>query len=801
MKIAICKSVENKSKDFTALAYDFENLELNAEQVAIEINKGHAFTVWHVGGASCRWTPADETEKATHKCPKQRDIQHRRQENFLAAGYIALDFDNGSLGILERLKTDNFTQDYLTIFYYSPSSTDELLKFRLFFELEQPIYDANYYRDCVAALIWRYTDFGAVADRACSDPCRLWYGHKDCKPLISNGGGKLPMSALSEVLELWRDRDRKKPQETAGSYSPKTASHSHKEAYLKAVLENTLDRVRSAPKGERHNSLIKAARLLGGFMAGESWLSEFELTGLLESAYKIHPDLNPREMSASIKYGLSIGQNSPLYVPIATLNGNRSEHFNAQWQKVSVDVSGEIIESGTNQEGFKIHNCTDLGNARRLVERFGSDLRHVTEWGWLVWNGQKWEIDEKAALRLAKKTVRTIYDEARNQEDDTARQRLAKWAISSENIGRVKAMLETAKDELEVSAKTENFDQQKMLLNVANGTLDLATGKLLPHNRANQLTKISPVEFQAGAACREWLLFLDTITDSNQELIDFLQRAIGYSLTGATKEQCLFLLYGTGRNGKSTFVETIAALLGDYARASNFTTFLEKQGDSPRNDIARLAGARFVSACETEQGRALAESVVKELTGGDVISARFLNKEFFEFKPMFKIFLAANHKPIIRGQDKGIWRRIKMIPFDVTIPENRVDKSLPEKLRAELPGILNWALAGCLAWQRDGLQEPEIVRAATEQYKDESDRLKDFLTECCVRGRKHKVEYKSLYKTYVSYCEENSERAIGKHGFTQALNERGFVIARGNDNKNFVHGLALASDREDMVVS
>ncbi|MEC1197638.1 phage/plasmid primase, P4 family, partial [Bacillus paralicheniformis] len=237
----------------------------------------------------------------------------------------------------------------------------------------------------------------------------------------------------------------------------------------------------------------------------------------------------------------------------------------------------------------------------------------------------------------------------------------------------------------------------------------------LPHDRDLLFTKISPIAYQSDADCPNWKAFLESIFIDdrgapNYEIIDFMQKAIGYSLTGDTTEQVMFFLFGNGRNGKSTFINTVQHLFGDYGRQTNSDTFIKKKNDSAiNNDIARLDGARFVSAVESEEGQQLSESLVKQITGGEKMSARFLRQEYFEFTPEFKVFFTTNHKPIVKGSDEGIWRRIRLIPFTVTIPKEKVDKKLPQKLAAEMPGILRWAAEGCLKWQKEGLGEPEAI--------------------------------------------------------------------------------------------
>jgi len=272
-----------------------------------------------------------------------------------------------------------------------------------------------------------------------------------------------------------------------------------------------------------------------------------------------------------------------------------------------------------------------------------------------------------------------------------------------------------------------------------------------------------------------------------------MQKAVGYSLTGSTQEHCLFILYGTGANGKSTFLNTLSTMLGDYARQTPTETLLVKRGDGISNDVARLHGARFVSAMEVENGRRLAEAQVKQLTGGDLMAARYLYQEFFEFRPQFKLFMGVNHTPVIQGTDHGIWRRIHLVPFTVTIAKEDQDKRLEEKLRAEQPGILRWAVEGCLAWQVEGLEPPLAVTTATEEYRAEMDVLARFLLECCDLSPEARVATGLLYTRYVSWCALADEAPVQKRAFAAALKERGFQPGRSKQER-FWQGLALREE-------
>jgi putative DNA primase/helicase len=452
-------------------------------------------------------------------------------------------------------------------------------------------------------------------------------------------------------------------------------------------------------------------------------------------------------------------------------------------------------------------NLTEMGNAERLVHRNGLNLKYCLEFEeWLIWNGNTWIEDKKRQIeRIAIKTFREMYAEASREDEDARRTELVKWAKTSEkssvfinSINRAEAMLPISQDDL---------NKDKYLLNCTNGVVNLKTGELLPHNRDHFITKNTHINFDPQAACPVWMKFLESVFVENDEVkddvIDFLQKAIGYGLTGDTSEQVLFFFWGTGRNGKSTFINTVKTLFGDYGKQTNSDTFTAKyNGDSGiNNDVARLVGSRFVSAVESEDGQRLSESLIKQLTGGEPVTARFLRKEFFEFIPQFKIFFTTNYKPIIKGDDEGIWRRIRLVPFNITIPKENVDKHLPEKLQAELPGILRWAVEGCLKWRKEGLGEPAAIKDATDAYKEEMDLLSNFINDSCVIHPDAKIKLNDLYKQYLEYCEENSEIPFKKVKFSNRLIMRGIDKRKSTGNQTFFFGIGLLSEFSYLVTS
>jgi putative DNA primase/helicase len=420
---------------------------------------------------------------------------------------------------------------------------------------------------------------------------------------------------------------------------------------------------------------------------------------------------------------------------------------------------------------------TDLGNAERLVLAYGQDLHYCQATRrWHVWDSRRWAEDSTGEVkRRAKRTARNILLEAAAMDDDKHKNEVIAHQIRSESERGIRAMMALAESDEGVALRLADYDRDGMLFNVMNGTIDLRNREIRDHCREDLLTKISPVNFDPGATAPIWDGFLKEIMNGDPEMVAFLQRSVGYSLTGQTNEHALFLPYGVGANGKSTFLEVVRFVLGDYAAQADFSTFMVAKGQPIRNDLARLRGARFVTAVESEAGKRMAESVVKTLTGGDTVAVRFLYSEHFEYRPQFKLWLATNHKPKILGTDDGIWRRIRLVPFTVTIPKERQDLNLAERLKFEGPGILNWSLEGLRQWQAGGLREPKAIFAATTEYRTSQDVLAHFLEAKCTVAPHAQARAGELYRVYRNWSEATGEFHINEREFSNQLLERGFT--------------------------
>ncbi len=441
----------------------------------------------------------------------------------------------------------------------------------------------------------------------------------------------------------------------------------------------------------------------------------------------------------------------------------------------------------------------DTGNAERFVARHGDDVRYDHSTGaWLIWAGTHWRRDDDGEVqRLAKETARSIFDDvpkAAGAGHDELAVKLAKWARASAAESRRNSMLNLAQTERPIALTHDRLDTRALLLNCRNGTLDLATGALRPHDREDLLTCVLPVEYDPAAVAPTWDAFLRRITNGDGDLAAFLARAAGYTLSGSTAEQCLFFLYGHGANGKSTFIETILALLGDLGHKARAQVLMQDERGRVPNEIAALAGKRLVVASELADGGRLNEGMVKDLTGSDTMSARFLYGEPFTFRPAFKLWLYGNHKPVITGTDDGIWRRVRLIPFAVQIAEEERDPGLPDKLRAELPGILAWAVRGWRDYQTHGLRTPAVVATATAEYRADSDTLGLFLAERCVTGVDKSAGATDLYNAYTEWATVNGLRALSNVRFGRALGGRDFAKERTTGGRWTYRGIGLLAD-------
>jgi putative DNA primase/helicase len=440
---------------------------------------------------------------------------------------------------------------------------------------------------------------------------------------------------------------------------------------------------------------------------------------------------------------------------------------------------------------------TDLGNAERLIDHHGGDLRYCHQWKkWLVWDGKRWATDNLGMVRTrARHTVREILREIPSTTDRDVVKQITDWQKASEGKAHITAMIQLAEAEEGIPILPDKLDSHPWLFNCNNGTIDLRTGTLQPHSRSDLITKLCPWDYDPNAPCPLWLNTLNLFLRNNQELIGYFQRICGMALTGAVRDHVLPIAYGTGSNGKSTILGTLLAVFGlDFAMKANYDLLMAKSTETHPTDKADLFGKRLVVAIETEAGRRLNETMVKELTGGDRIRARRMREDFWEFSPTHTLIMATNHQPMIRGTDKGIWRRLKLIPFTVAVEDEDADKAMPEKLQAEYSGILAWCVRGCLAWQAKGLGEPAEVAEATAKYRVEQDLLGRFIEEWCFVGAALTAKAGTLYEHYVKWAESGHERVMTQTAFGRAIQERESITKRPS-NGVWYDGIGLRSEQ------
>jgi putative DNA primase/helicase len=475
-----------------------------------------------------------------------------------------------------------------------------------------------------------------------------------------------------------------------------------------------------------------------------------------------------------------------------------------------VTSNGIASDAGARERpGMTTAERTDVRNSEALVSLHSDRLRYVSTWGkWLRWTDNRWQLDESCAVQeAAKDTARALYDEAieearlaRGDKDAMAHaQASLAWATKSQGAPRVAAMVTLARSSPSIAVKHDQLDADCWALNVSNGTIDLRSGDLRSHCRDNLITKLAPVVFDPSAACPTWDAFLSRAMGNDVESVHYLARMVGYALTGDVREHVLAFFFGGGANGKSTFLSTLHAMLGDYATPAPRGLLFRAHGERHPTELASLHGRRFVTCSEIEDGQAFDEALIKDLTGGDPIECRRMREDFWCYQPTHKLFLAGNHRPAVRGDDEGIWRRMRLVPWTVTIPEGERDPSLPDKFRAELPGILAWAVRGCLDWQRRGLDATEAVKRATADYREENDTLGEFFRLRLIFEAGATIVRKELREAYETHCTDNGAEPFGARRFSSRLRERGVTktgVRRGMHVLDGWRGVRLATDAE-----
>ncbi|MGZ2417174.1 putative DNA primase/helicase [Staphylococcus caledonicus] len=435
-----------------------------------------------------------------------------------------------------------------------------------------------------------------------------------------------------------------------------------------------------------------------------------------------------------------------------------------------------IFDAEKKDKEYPIRSYDDTGNTDRFIDRYGHLYKHsyITN-KFYIYDGQKWKVDDRGAIRkLIDEMIESIKNEkvlhSEDVTEEEAREAFQKYYKKTRGTQSKKNIMNELMHRKTVTP--DEFDKDDMLLNVANGYIDLTSRELYKHDINRMFSQIANTDYSEKIQPAVWLDFLNDIFAGDKAVIRYIQKALGYSLTGSTREQVMFILFGKGRNGKSIFVETIAEILGDYSNNMQAKSLMVKKNDNVNTDIARLSKARFVTSSEPNEGFRFDEGLIKQITGGDKVTARFLYAEEFEYTPKFKIWVSTNHKPIIRGTDDGIWRRLVLIPFDVQIPEEKVDKDLKYKLLREAPAILNWMAEGAYMWMREGLDLPEKLKDAGQTYRTEMDVIEQFIEDECKRVDDGRVKANELYSVYKIWANENNAYKMSNKDFGQKMKEK-----------------------------
>ncbi|WP_317952378.1 MULTISPECIES: phage/plasmid primase, P4 family [unclassified Staphylococcus] len=451
----------------------------------------------------------------------------------------------------------------------------------------------------------------------------------------------------------------------------------------------------------------------------------------------------------------------------------------------------KLFDNQEETKEYPIRSYDDTGNADRFIDRYGNLYKYsYIANKFYIYDGMKWKVDDKGSIRkLIDEMIESIKNEkvlhSEDVTEEEAREVFQKYYKKTRGTQAKKNIMNELMHRR--PATPDDFDRDDMLINVANGYIDLTSRELYKHDINKMFSQITNTDYTEKMQPAVWLDFLNDIFAGDQKVIRYIQKALGYSLTGSTREQIMFILFGKGRNGKSIFVEVISEILGDYSNNMQAKSLMVKKNDNVNTDIARLSKARFVTSSEPNEGFRFDEGLIKQLTGGDKVTARFLYAEEFEYTPKFKIWVSTNHKPIIRGTDDGIWRRLVLIPFDVQIPEEKVDKDLKYKLLREAPAILNWMAEGAYMWMQEGLAMPEKLKEAVQKYRNEMDTLGQFIEDCCKVDKNSSEKVSNLHQAYKTWSNDNltSTKVLGMKSFSQKMEER-FVKESRRDANYFV---------------
>jgi len=615
-------------------------------------------------------------------------------------------------------------------------------------------------------------DTGASMDRA-----RFWFTPRatvdgvERTAEVVRTGGIVPLAELTAERPGSSRKGSRAPQTPAATPADRTDRRASR--YAAGALSSAVSRVAGAANGTRNNTLNDQAFAIAQLAAGGVVDEQLAREALHDAAAQA--GLEEGEICRTLDSAFGAGARSPRGLP--------DDYDQAERDAIADEAAPQFFK------------CTDSGNAERFAAAHRGRVLHcAAQRAWMIWDGARFARDERGAVQaLAKNVVRGISAEASRIQDDEVRKAVVAWAHKSESRSKREALIALAECEQGLAVVPGELDADPMLLNAPNGTIDLRTGALRPHQRADRLTKCTAAPFVAGTRSELLERVLLEAMGGDAELVAFFQRAAGYSCTGRTDEEKLFMPTGPAATGKSTLINAVQRVLGDYARTADFEAFLaQKNGGGPRNDIARLAGARFVCSIEVDKGKRLAQGLVKTVTGGDTVTARFLYAEAFEFRPEFKLWLVANDAPRVQHDDSGLWRRILRIPFEHVVPAAQRDPSVKAQLidpAVSGPALLAWLVEGCLAWQRDGLRVPKRVLEATEQYRESQDAIGAFVRECCSLLWGATVSRKALRTAFEDW---SGPKCASAADFNEAVRKLEGVGEKTVKGVRFWTGIALA---------
>ena len=785
IKLSINRNLINKGNPWQD---GWQNAEMSPDELLAHIREGFAFSqaVLKEGVGTKKPEVADVIEAwlvpvdidNTLKTWNKETKKYDERLKSTAEGYYSL----------EDVKVDAYVNENALFVYTTPNHTAEHHRFRIVFLLNEPISSPDDYKRIATVLINKFQ-----SDKSCNNIDRLFYGSAGCKYRFI---GKSISIADLDIMEPQAKEQTKEIQRYKDSNLNGTISEELAAEMLACIPGNNIGYyewfgVLSAIGNYFDEST--ALRLIEGWAPDEKYGTAYKLKhrGVRYGMGTLIHMAKQYGFDTNILYGR---------LPDASQINKKVRQILNREEGVEVAVAEVEYED----KGVFKHPLTESGNAERFVDRYKDKvIFNHTAGLWHIWNGHKWEIDlKREILNYGLETVRYMlyelaetkiyYDKLGSTLDKDAEKTFKKFIDASESRAKLESMIYLATGKIGVIHS--DFDKDLYLVNTLNYTYNLKSGEAHKHNPAELITKACNVDYDADAICPHWIDFLETIFADDQGLIEYIQRAIGLSLCGVQNEEILFFCYGSGKNGKSVFFNVINLIFGDYFQKAPTEMLLMKHNESIPNDIARLPGSRIVVAEELPENRTLNENKIKNLTGGDSISARFLHKEFFDFKPTHTLWIYGNHKPNIKGTDEGIWRRINLIPFLVTIPEanRRPQHILMEEFEKEKSGIFNWILEGWHQYQEQGLNPPQIVLNYTKEYRDEQDQVADFLNEMCEFDVLAKVKKIEVLNAYFEWCKNNQEHPLRKSSFYKRVDQLdGVKSFAGTNNVKSYSGIKI----------